>query len=75
MHQLLFLRPRRTDRWALLAFGVFTIAGDRRLFTFPSPHLLTPQLQLALELAFLAITALVVGIGDESEPLAVAATP
>ena len=72
---LLFLRARRTDRWALLAFGVFTIAGDRRLFTFPSPHLLTPQLQLALELAFLAITALVVGAGDESEPLAAAATP
>ena len=28
---LLFLRAQRTNRWALLAFGVFDIAGDRRL--------------------------------------------
>jgi len=63
---LLLLRARRTNRWALLAFGVFTIAGDRRLFTFPNAHFLTYQLQLALELAFLAVTALVVASGDES---------
>ena len=31
---LLFLRAQRTNRWALLAFGVFAIAGDRRLFAF-----------------------------------------
>jgi hypothetical protein len=62
---LLFLRARRTDRWALMAFGVFTIAGDRRLFTFPNAHLFTPRLQLALELAFLAIAALVIAGGDE----------
>ena len=30
---LLFLRAQRTNRWALLAFGVFAIAGDRRLFS------------------------------------------
>ena len=70
---LLFLRARRTDRWALLAFGVFTIVGDRRLFTFPNAHLLTPQLQLGLELAFLVITALVVAGGDEDKPLVEAA--
>jgi hypothetical protein len=69
---LLLLRARQTNRWALLAFGVFTIAGDRRLFSSPDAHLLTPQLQLALELAFLAITALVVAAGDESKPLAAA---
>jgi|GEM_PF-1310121 len=71
---LLFLRARRTNRWALLAFGVFTIAGDRRLFTFPNARLFTPQLQLALELAFLAVTALVVAGGD-SKPLPEAAAP
>ena len=32
---LLFLRAQRTNRWALLAFGVFAIAGDRRLFSIP----------------------------------------
>lgn len=62
---LLLLRARRTDRWALLAFGVFAIAGDRRLFAMPNASILTPQLQLALELAFLALTALVVA-GDEA---------
>jgi hypothetical protein len=72
---LLFLRARRTNRWALLAFGVFTIAGDRRLFTFPDARLFTPKLQLALELAFLAVTALVVAGGDESKPLAETAAP
>ena len=70
---LLFLRARRTNHWALLVFGLFTIAGDRRLFSFPAAHLLTPQLQLALELAFLAVAALVVAGGDESSPLAEAA--
>jgi hypothetical protein len=64
---LLLLRARQTDRWALLAFGVFTIAGDRRLFTFQNAHFLTPQLQLALELSFLAVTALVVAGGDEDQ--------
>jgi hypothetical protein len=64
---LLLLRARRTNRWALLAFGIFTIAGDRRLFTFPNAHFLTAQLQLALELSFLTVTALVVAGGDESQ--------
>jgi hypothetical protein len=72
---LLLLRARRTDRWALLAFGVFAIAGDRRLFTFPNAHFFTPPLQLAVELAFLAITALVVATGDEIKPLAEPAAP
>jgi Glycosyltransferase family 87 len=72
---LLFLRARRTNRWALLAFGVFTIAGDRRLFALPNACLFTPQLQLALELAFLATTALVVAGGDEGKPLAEAIAP
>jgi hypothetical protein len=72
---LLLLRARQTNRWALLAFGVFTIAGDRRLFTFPNAHFLTPQLQLALELAFLAITALVVAGGDDIPAPAQVALP
>ena len=70
---LLFLRARRTNRWALLAFGLFTITGDRRLFTFPNAHLFTPQFQLALELAFLSVAALVVAGGDEDKPLVEAA--
>ena len=70
---LLFLRARRTNRWALLAFGVFMIAGDRRLFSFPNAHIFTPQFQVALEMGFLAVTALVVAGGDESKPLPEAA--
>jgi hypothetical protein len=54
---LLFLRAQRINRWALLVFGLFAIAGDRRLFTFPGAKIFTPQLHLALELAFLVVAA------------------
>jgi phage shock protein PspC (stress-responsive transcriptional regulator) len=77
---LLFLRARRTDRWSLLAFGLFSIAGDRRLFRMLNAQLLTAQLHLTLQLAFLAIAALVVAGGDapavdDGGRSAVAATP
>jgi glycosyl transferase family 87 len=62
---LLFLRAQRTNRWALLAFGLFAIAGDRRLFLLPGAKVFTPQLHLTLELAFLVIAALVLARPDE----------
>jgi hypothetical protein len=65
---LLFLRARRTNRWALLAFGVIAIFGDRRLFMLPNPVVLTPHLHLAIELAFLVVAALVVGRPADDEP-------
>jgi hypothetical protein len=64
---LLFLRAQRTNRWALLAFGVFAIAGDRRLFALPGAKIFTPHLHLALELAFLVVAAVVVAHPDEGE--------
>ena len=57
---LLFLRAQRIDRWALLVLGLFAIVGDRRLFTLPGAKVLTPQLHLTLQLAFLVVTALVI---------------
>ena len=61
---LLFLRAQRINRWALLVFGLFVIAGDRRLFTMPEAKLLTPHLHFVLQLAFLVVAALVVGRPD-----------
>jgi glycosyl transferase family 87 len=63
---LLFLRARRTDRWGLLVFGLFSIAGDRRLFSMPNAQILTPYLHLQLQVAFLLVTALVIGRGDDA---------
>jgi hypothetical protein len=57
---LLFLRARRTNRWGLLAFGLFAIVGDRRLFSIHGAKLFTPHLHLTLQLAFLVVAALVV---------------
>ena len=64
---LLFLRAQRTNRWALLAFGVFTIAGDRRLFTLSGAKIFTPGLHLALELAFLVVAAVITADPPESD--------
>ena len=64
---LLFLRAQRTNRWALLAFGVFAIAGDRRLFSFSGAKVLTPGLHLALELAFLVVAAVVTAHPPEGD--------
>lgn len=64
---LLFLRAQRTNRWALLAFGLFTIAGDRRLFTLPGAKVLTPLLHLTLQLAFLVVAAVVTAHPDEGD--------
>jgi hypothetical protein len=72
---LLFLRAQRTNRWALLVFGVVAIAGDRRLFTLPGAKVFTPHLHLALELAFLVMTALVVARPDEGEGADAAPAP
>jgi hypothetical protein len=66
---LLFVRAQRTNRWTLLAFGLFTIAGDRRLFSAPGATLLTPSLHVALQLAFLVIAALVAAGSDEDREL------
>jgi len=63
---LLFFRAQRTNRWALLVFGLFAIAGDRRLFAIKGAHILTPSLHLTLELAFLLMAALVVGRPDDN---------
>ncbi len=62
---VLFLRARRTNRFALLAFGLFALVGDRRLFAGKGPEIFTPQLHVALQLAFLVMAALAVGRGDE----------
>ena len=64
---LLLLRAQRTDRWSLLGFGLFAICGDRRLFATPGAKLLTPQLHLALQLAFFVVAALVIARPDEKE--------
>jgi len=64
---LLFLRARATNRWALLLFGLFALAGDRRLFAMPNAVILTPHLHLALELAFLVVAALVVAQPTDGE--------
>jgi len=64
---LLFLRTQRMNRWGLLVFGVFAIAGDRRLFALPGAKIFTPHLHLALELAFLVVAAVVVAHPDEGE--------
>jgi hypothetical protein len=64
---LLFLRAQRTNRWALLAFGVFAIAGDRRLFIIPGAKVFTPQLHLALQLAFLVVAAVITARPDPGE--------
>jgi hypothetical protein len=65
---LLFLRAQRTNRWGLLAWGVFAIAGDRRLFEHPHSTVFSPDLHLAVQLAFLVTTAVVVARSDEAEP-------
>ena len=66
---LLFLRAQRTNRWVLLAFGLAAIAGDRRLFKMHDAVILTPQLHLTLQLAFLVVAALVAARPDvEQEP-------
>jgi hypothetical protein len=67
---LLFLRAQRTNRWALLVFGVFAICGDRRLFDHPHGTLMSPEVHLAIELAFLVVTAVVVARSEESDPTA-----
>jgi hypothetical protein len=67
---MLFLRAQRTNRWGLLAWGVFAIAGDRRLFDHPFSSLINPQLHLAVQLAFLVTAAVIVARGDESETAA-----
>jgi len=65
---LLFLRAQRTNRFALLAFGLFAIAGDRRLFMLPNAVVLTPHLHLTMQLAFLVVAALVAARPDEDRP-------
>jgi len=67
---LLFLRAQRTNRWGLLVFGVFAICGDRRLFDHPHGTLLSPEVHLAIELAFLVVTAVVVARSEEGDPTA-----
>lgn len=62
---LLFMKAQQTNRWTLLALGLFAIAGDRRLFTIPNANVLTPQLHFAQQLAFLVVAALVAGRPNE----------
>jgi hypothetical protein len=64
---VLFLRAQRTNRWALLAFGLAAIAGDRRLFKMHDAAILTPQLHLTLQLAFLVVAALVAARPDAAQ--------
>ena len=63
---LLFLRAQRTNRWGLLAFGVFAIAGDRRLF-WPAGTVFNPMLHLTLQIAFLVVAALIIARPDDGE--------
>jgi len=71
---LLLLRAQRTNRWGLLAFGVFAIAGDRRLFLIPGAKVFTPQLHVAIQVAFLVIAALVIARPDDEEAMLSRAT-
>jgi hypothetical protein len=72
---LLFLRAQATNRWALLMFGLFAVAGDRRLFASSGAVVLTPYLHLTLELAFLVVAALVVAEAPGGEQPAAAPQP
>jgi len=66
---LLFVRAQRTNRWGLLALGVFAIAGDRRLFE-PGAKVVNPMLHLTLQLAFLVVAAVIVARADDADPAA-----
>lgn len=57
---MLFLRARKTDRWALLAFGLFAVMGNRQLFERPEAALFNPTTHIMLQLAFLVAAAIVV---------------
>jgi hypothetical protein len=57
---MLFLRARKTDRWALLALGLFAIVGDRRLFENYEAALFNPTTHIMLQLAFLIAAAIAV---------------
>lgn len=57
---MLFLRARKNDRWALLAFGLFAILGDRRLFENYDAAFFNPTTHIMLQLAFLIAAAVAV---------------
>jgi hypothetical protein len=63
---LLFLRARQTDRWGLLAFGLFAVFGDRQMFANPEAAILNPTMHIALQLAFLAVAA--IAVAQPGEP-------
>jgi len=57
---LLFLQARLTDRWGVLAFGLFAIFGERQIFSEPQSLLLNPTMHIMVQLAFLAVAAVAV---------------
>ncbi|MDP9035938.1 MAG: hypothetical protein M3O50_14145, partial [Myxococcota bacterium] len=64
---LLFLKAYRESRFTLLVFGLFAIAGDRRLFVGQGPAIFTAEVHVAFQVAFLAMAAVAVARdGDET---------
>ncbi len=64
---LLFLRARRIDRWGLLAFGSVVVFGDRQTFANPEAAIFNPTMHIALQLAFLTVSAIAVAQPDEPQ--------
>jgi hypothetical protein len=62
----------RTQRVALVSFGVFAICGDRAWFQHPEGDFFNPWVHAALEVAFIVLAALVLARQEEAQeqPLA-----
>jgi hypothetical protein len=64
---LTFLKARETDRWGVLALGLFAIVGERQLFTDQKGLLLNPTMHVMLQVAFLVQSAVVLA-SDPKQP-------
>jgi hypothetical protein len=70
---VLFVRARKTGRFALLGLGLLAVIGERNLFNAPDARFLTPAVHLMLQIAFVigaAITAAVDSDELETKPAA-----
>lgn len=65
---LLFLQARLTDRWGVLAFGLFAIVGEHQIFSDPQGLLLNPTMHIMVQLAFLAVAAVTVARPAPASP-------
>ena len=67
---VMFLRARQSGRWGVLAIGLIGIIGDRQIYQAPEPALLTPTFHIAIQVAFLILSAVVVATTAPSESAA-----